>query len=53
VHMFYLPAGTWRRSEPITRAPRCRPHRRMRLEVLGVLPVVPALAGQRRRRWSV
>ncbi len=49
VHMFYVPAGTWRRGEPIIRAPRCAPHRRMRLEVTDILPAVPALAGQRRR----
>ena len=49
VHVFHLPAGTWRRAEPIVRAPRCAPHRRLHLEVVGVLPAVPALAGQRRR----
>src|SRR4051812_7806794 len=43
VHICHIPAGAWRRCEPIVRAPRCAPHRRMQLQVVDVLPAVPAL----------
>ena len=46
-HLHYVPLGSWR--EPLVRAPQCRPWLRYRIEVVDVLPAVPALAGQRRR----
>jgi hypothetical protein len=49
VHVFYVPAGAWRKDQPIIRAPRCAPHRRMRLEVVDVLPAPGPVAGQRKR----
>jgi hypothetical protein len=48
-HVHHVPVGSWR--DPVTRPPRCAPHRRYQLEVVTVLPAVPALAGQR-RRWT-
>lgn len=48
-HLHLVPVGAWR--EPLFRAPRCRPSLRYRIEIVDVLPAVPALAGQR-RRWT-
>lgn len=48
-HLHHVPIGAWR--QPLVRAPRCRPWLRYRIEVVDVLPAVPALAGQQ-RRWT-
>ena len=47
VHVHYVSVGLWRK--PLVRAPRCAPSRRYRLDVVDVLPAVPALVGQRKR----
>jgi hypothetical protein len=51
VHVFYVRTGMWRGGQPLVRAPRCAPHRRMRLEVVDVLPAAVPVAGTR-RRWT-
>ena len=46
-HLHFVPLGSWR--QPLVRAPRCRPSLRYIVEVVDVLPAVPALTGQRSR----